>query len=103
MAEAELRLDLFLWYARVAKTRPLARAIAGGGHLRIDGRPVHRAHAPVRVGQVLTFATPRGAVRCLRVLALPSRRGPAAEAAACFEEIGEPAIDANVSHQAPGD
>ena len=83
-----MRIDLFLWFARVVKKREGAQAIAEGGHLRVDGRAIARAHCPVRVGNVLTFA--HGArVRVLRVEALPVRRGPAAEAQACYAEMGE--------------
>jgi ribosome-associated heat shock protein Hsp15 len=85
MAEA-LRLDKFLWFARIVKTRALAQALAGEGRLRLNGRAVDKAHAPVRVGDVLTFAS-RGAVRVLRIEALPARRGPPAEARALYCEL----------------
>ena len=74
-----LRLDKFLWFARIVKTPALAQALAEEGRLRLNGRVVDRAHAPVRVGDVLSFAQ-RGEVRVLRVEALPARRGPPAEA-----------------------
>jgi ribosome-associated heat shock protein Hsp15 len=83
-----LRLDKFLWFARIVKTRGMAQAIAENGRLRIGGRVVDRAHAPVRVGDVLSFAT-RGRVRVIRVEALPSRRGPPAEARALYSELEE--------------
>ena len=83
-----LRLDKFLWFARIVKTRALAQALAEQGRIRIAGRVVDRAHAPVRVGDVMSFAQ-RGAVRVLRVEVLPARRGPAAEARALYTEIGE--------------
>lgn len=83
-----LRLDKFLWFARIVKTRALAQQLAEGGRIRIGGRVVDRAHASVRVGDVLSFAQ-RGAVRVLRVEALPTRRGPPAEARALYSEIGE--------------
>jgi ribosome-associated heat shock protein Hsp15 len=85
MAEA-LRLDKFLWFARIVKTRALAQALAGEGRLRLNGRAVDKAHAAVRVGDVLTFAS-RGAVRVLRIEALPARRGPPAEARALYCEL----------------
>lgn len=85
MAET-MRLDLFLWYVRLAKTRVTAQAMACDGHFRIDGRAIDRAHAPVRVGSILTFAH-HGNVRVLRVEALPLRRGPAPEAQACYQEL----------------
>jgi ribosome-associated heat shock protein Hsp15 len=94
---ATMRLDRFLWHARLAKTRPFAQALAESGHFRIDGRPVDRAAAPVRIGNVLTFADHRGVVRTIRVAALPARRGPPAEGRACYDEV------ANVSQEAPGD
>lgn len=83
-----LRLDKFLWFARIVKTRALAQALAEQGRIRIGGRVVDRAHAPVRVGDVLSFAQ-RGAVRVLKVEALPARRGPPAEARALYAEVPE--------------
>ena len=81
-----LRLDKFLWFARIVKTRSAAQALAEEGRIRIDGRVVDRAHAPIRVGDVLSFAL-RGRVRVLRIEALPERRGPAAEARALYSEL----------------
>jgi ribosome-associated heat shock protein Hsp15 len=83
-----LRLDKFLWFARIVKTRALAQTMAEEGRIRIGGRVVDRAHAPVRAGDVLSFAQ-RGTVRVLRVEALPARRGPAPEARALYTEISE--------------
>jgi ribosome-associated heat shock protein Hsp15 len=86
-----LRLDKFLWYARIVKSRSLAQQMAEEGRLRISGRLVERAHCPVRVGDVLSFAQ-RGEVRVLKVEALPSRRGPPAEARALYVEVGDGAL-----------
>jgi len=81
-----LRLDKFLWFARIVKTRGAAQEMAENGRIRIGGRVVDRAHAPIRVGDVLAFAQ-RGAVRVLRVEALPRRRGPPAEARTLYSEL----------------
>ena len=81
-----LRLDKFLWFARIVKTRALAQALAGQGRLRLNGRVVERAHAPVRPGDVLSFAQ-GGEVRVLRIEALPVRRGPAPEARLSYCEL----------------
>lgn len=81
-----LRLDKFLWFARIVKTRAKAQLLAEEGRLRLSGRVIDRAHAPVRVGDVLSFAQ-RGTVRVLRIEALPSRRGPPAEARALYSEV----------------
>lgn len=86
MAET-LRLDKFLWFARIVKTRALAQALAEDGRIRLSGRPVAQAHAPVRVGDVLSFAQ-RGTVRVLKVEGLPTRRGPPAEARLLYSDLG---------------
>ncbi len=83
-----LRLDKFLWFARIVKTRSLAQQLAEEGRLRLAGRVLDRAHAPVRVGDVLSFAL-RGQVRVIRIEALPKRRGPPAEARALYSEVGQ--------------
>jgi ribosome-associated heat shock protein Hsp15 len=66
--------------------------------LRIDGRAIDRAHAPVRIGNILTFAQ-ASRIRVVRIEALPLRRGPAPEAQACYQDLQV----ANVSQQAPID
>ena len=81
-----LRLDKFLWFARIVKTRGGAQALAEQGRIRLAGRVIDRAHAPVRVGDVLSFAQ-RGQVRVLKVEALPARRGPPAEARLLYSEL----------------
>ena len=81
-----LRLDKFLWFARIVKTRAQGQVLAEQGRLRLAGRVVDKAHAPVRVGDVLSFAR-RGEVRVLRIEALPTRRGPPAEARALYSEL----------------
>jgi len=83
-----LRLDKFLWFARIVKTRALAQELAERGRLRLNGRVIDKAHAPVRVGDALSFAR-RGEVRVLKVAALPSRRGPPAEARALYSDVGK--------------
>ena len=35
-----MRLDRYLWFARVTRKREWAQAMATSGHLRIDGRAV---------------------------------------------------------------
>ena len=85
MAET-LRIDKFLWFARVVKTRGQAQALVEQGRIRIDRRIVDRAHAPVRIGDVLSFAV-AGRVRVLRIETLPTRRGPPPEARALYTEI----------------
>jgi ribosome-associated heat shock protein Hsp15 len=97
-----IRLDRFLWFARIVKTRALAQALAEGGRLRISGRVVDRAHAPVRIGDVLSFAV-HGTVRVLRIEALPTRRGPPAEARTLYSEVSEAPSDGALTSRGGGD
>ena len=93
-----MRLDRFLFFIRLAKSRTLAQAIIEQGTARIDGRRVEKASEPVKVGN--TSALPlHGKVRVIRVVALPARRGPASEARACYQELAA----ANVSQQGASD
>ncbi len=82
-----MRIDRYLHCIRLVKSRALAQALIDTGHVRIDGKRVAKPSEPVPVGA--TIALPlRDRVRVLRVLALPARRGPAAEARACYRELG---------------
>jgi ribosome-associated heat shock protein Hsp15 len=81
-----MRLDRFLWFARLVKTRSAAQGLAETGMLRLDGRRIERSSVQVRVGSVIAFPL-RGQVRVLRVEALPQRRGPAPEAAGMYQEL----------------
>ena len=81
-----MRIDRFLFFIRLVKSRTLAQAVVDEGHLRIDGKRVEKSSEEVRVGSVVALPL-RGHVRVLRVLAVPARRGPASEARACYEEL----------------
>jgi ribosome-associated heat shock protein Hsp15 len=83
-----LRIDKFLWFARIVKTRALAQQLAEGGRLRLSGRVIDRSHAPVKIGDVLSFAV-HGKVRVIRIETIPARRGPPAEARALYTELPE--------------
>lgn len=81
-----LRLDKYLWFVRLAPNRASAQALAERGIIRLNGRRIERAHAPVRIGDLITL--PQGQmVRVVRVVQLPVRRGPASEAVLCYETI----------------
>ncbi len=82
-----MRIDRYLHCIRLLKSRTLAQAVIDTGRVRIDGKRVEKPSEPVRVGSVIALPL-REEVRVLRVLGLPSRRGPAPEARACYEELG---------------
>ena len=87
MAEAaeNQRVDIWLWHARFFKTRSLSTKVCRAGKIRINGQKITKAKSPVIVGDVLTF--PQGnTIRIAKVLAFNTRRGPAPEAQALYED-----------------
>ena len=92
-----MRLDRFLWFARLAKTRGAAQALARTGNFRVDGRRAERGHVPVRIGSTLAFVD-GSRVRAIRIERLPPRRGPAPEAQACYVDL----LLENVSQEPTG-
>jgi ribosome-associated heat shock protein Hsp15 len=81
-----VRIDRFLFFIRLAKSRTLAQALVETGHIRIDGKRVIKPSEEVREGSIDALPL-HGRVRVLEVLSLPARRGPAAEARACYREV----------------
>lgn len=81
-----MRIDKFLWFARLTKTRSLATRLADAGHIRVDGRRIDRAHAGVKPGDTITLML-HDRLRVIRIEILPMRRGPAAEARACYADV----------------
>jgi ribosome-associated heat shock protein Hsp15 len=82
-----VRIDRFLFFIRLVKSRTLAQHVIEAGHVRIDGKRVEKASEEVRPGSLVALPL-HDRVRILRVLSLPARRGPAPEAQACYEELG---------------
>ena len=80
------RLDKWLWFARVAKTRTLAAGFVSGGRVRVNRVRTTKPAQTVRAGDVITVSV-SGGVRVLEILAGGTRRGPASEAAELYNEI----------------
>jgi ribosome-associated heat shock protein Hsp15 len=83
------RIDKWLWFARVVRTRRLAQDLAAAGHVRINGQRVQSTSHPVRLGDVLTIAL-EGRVRVLEVAAFVERRGGAPAAALLYRDLSPP-------------
>jgi ribosome-associated heat shock protein Hsp15 len=82
-APARLRVDKWLWHARLYKTRSLAARAVQDGHVRLDGARLSKPSTTVGPGHVLTVAM-RSGVRVIEIAALGTRRGPAPEAQALY-------------------
>ena len=93
-----MRIDRYLYFIRLVKSRTLAQGLIETGKVRIDGRRVGKPAEEVGIGSIIALPL-HGSIRILRVEALPGRRGPASEARTCYEELGEAADSANVSQE----
>lgn len=83
---AGLRLDKWLWFARLAKSRSAAQDLCESRRLRIDGRVIERAAALVRAGSVISFPQ-NDEIIVVRVEGLADRRGPYEEARHLYTDL----------------
>jgi ribosome-associated heat shock protein Hsp15 len=84
-----VRLDKWLWAARVFKTRSLAADACDGGKVDVNAQAAKPAKA-LRPGDVVRVTLPHGRYRALKVALLGERRGPASAARALFEDLTPP-------------
>ena len=92
MSEERQRIDVWLFRARLVKTRAAAARLVGEGGVRLtrDGasRQLDRASVEVAPGDAVTLPRP-AKLRTIRVLRLGLRRGPAPEARALYEDVSD--------------
>jgi ribosome-associated heat shock protein Hsp15 len=103
------RLDKWLFFARVVKSRTLAQKLIEAGAVRVNSERVTASDHRVGAGDVLTMNVQRRLL-VWKIVAAGSRRGPATEAAGLYEDLSPPvlprgevsAFDAAVAPRAPG-
>ena len=83
-----LRLDKWLFFARLFKSRGIAAERIEAGGIRINGQPSCKPGKLVRVGDELVISA-YGLVRAVRILDLGTRRGPATEAQLLYLDLTE--------------
>jgi ribosome-associated heat shock protein Hsp15 len=83
------RLDKWLWFARIVKSRTLAVQLVQDGKVRVNRTRAAKPAQSVRPDDVLTIVV-RGNVQVLRVVAPGARRGPPAEARLLYELLSPP-------------
>ena len=81
-----LRLDIYLYYIRIFKSRSIATKFVLTNRLRISGQVTQKPHKMITVGDVLTI-TINDNIKILKVLDIPSRRGPYSESLNFYEDI----------------
>lgn len=86
-----IRLDKWLWQARFFKSRSIAATVVTTGKVRIGGDVAMKPARAVGVGDVLTFHQQTD-VRIVKILGLGTRRGPAPEAQALYDDMSPPKV-----------
>ena len=81
-----LRLDIYLYYIRIFKSRSLATKFVLTNRLRISGQVTQKPHKMISIGDVLTI-TINNNIKVLKVLDIPNRRGPYSESLNFYEDI----------------
>ena len=89
MAEGRQRIDKWLFFARVVKSRSLAAKLAVAGRVRINRDKASQASDMVKPGDVLTITLERR-ILVYKVLDPGKRRGPAEEARTLYEDLSPP-------------
>jgi len=87
-----MRIDTLLHRLRFSKTRGLAQGWIAQGHIRLNGERLVRQDRRVAVGDVLTLPL-AARVAVIEICELPERRGPAAEAQACYRALEHRPLD----------
>jgi ribosome-associated heat shock protein Hsp15 len=79
-----MRIDRWLIGVRLFKSRSAAANAVSGGRVHLNGERVKPSHG-VKPGDTVTFTRSAVVFECM-VSAVPLRRGPASEAARCYDE-----------------
>lgn len=80
------RIDKWLFFARVVKSRSLAAKLAVSGRVRVNRDKAAQASDLVKPGDVLTITLDRR-ILVYKVLDAGARRGPAEEARQLYEDM----------------
>ena len=81
-----IRLDIYLYYIRIFKSRSIASKFVSTNRLRISGQVTQKPHKMISIGDVLTI-TINDNIKILKVLDIPKRRGPYSESLNFYEDI----------------
>ncbi|RVO83279.1 RNA-binding S4 domain-containing protein [Sinorhizobium medicae] len=80
------RLDKWLFFARLIKSRSLAQKAIEAGHVVVNGKRETQSSAQIKAGDMLEVSLERRDL-VLRVLLPGSRRGPYEEARLLYEDL----------------
>jgi ribosome-associated heat shock protein Hsp15 len=83
------RIDKWLFFTRMVKSRSLAQALLNSGHVRINGLAIRKASVEVKIGDRIELSLERRDI-ILIVKAAGARRGPYEEAKELYEDLTPP-------------
>ena len=83
-----VRVDKWLWAARLFKSRTVASLACEAGHVKVAGRSAKPSRA-LRRGERVLCQTPQG-IRILEVVELAEKRGPASFARTLYVDHSPP-------------
>ena len=81
-----IRLDIYLYYIRIFKSRSIATKFVSTNRLRISGQVTQKPHKMISIGDILTL-TINDNIKILKVLDIPNRRGPYSESLNFYEDL----------------
>jgi ribosome-associated heat shock protein Hsp15 len=86
LAGEKQRIDKWLFFVRLVKSRSLAAKLANAGHIQINDRRSDGGDNPVRIGDIVRVKLERQLI-IYKAVKLGDRRGPAAEAQLLYEDL----------------
>lgn len=89
LGEQRQRIDKWLFFARLVKSRALAQALVEGGFVSVNGQVITLPSRMIRCGDRIDLALENGDKR-LVMRAPGERRGPYPEASRLYEDVSEP-------------
>ena len=89
LGEQRQRIDKWLFFARLVKSRALAQALVEGGMVCVNGQIITLSSRMVRSGDRIDLAL-EGGDRTVIMRAPGMRRGPFPEASKLYEDVSQP-------------
>jgi ribosome-associated heat shock protein Hsp15 len=87
-----IRLDKWLWHARVTKSRAQAKKLVSDGKIRLNRIKTTTPSQNVKAGDVLTIRLER-TVLVYEIVSPGTRRGPYSEACQLYHDLSTPALE----------
>ena len=81
-----IRLDLYLFYIRLFKSRNLSTKFITTSRVRIAGQVTQKPHKLVSIDDILTIPI-NDKVKILKIINIPNRRGPFLESILYYEDL----------------